>query len=79
MPRVVTRVVVADGRVEAAASDAVYRDYRCLLLTDCCAEAIGSDQARTNHDATLIVIEALFGWTAASTQFIESITRHRSV
>ena len=43
------------------------------------AEAIGSEQARTNHDATLTVIEALFGWTAASPQFIESITRHRSV
>jgi len=65
--------------VESTLRDAFYRDYRCLLLADCCAEAIGSEQARTNHDATLTVIEALFGWTAASTQFIESITRHRSV
>jgi len=60
--------------VESTLRDAFYRDYRCLLLVDCCAEAIGSEPARTNHDATLTVIEALFGWTAASTQFIESIT-----
>ena len=43
--------------VESTLRDAFYRDYQCLLLTDCCAEAIGSDQARTNHDATLAVIE----------------------
>jgi ureidoacrylate peracid hydrolase len=59
--------------VESTLRDAFYRDYRCLLLTDCCAEAIGSEQARTNHDASLTVIEALFGWTSDSTHFIESM------
>ena len=58
--------------VESTLRDAFYRDYQCLLLADCCAEAIGSEQARTNHDASLTVIEALFGWTADSTQFIQS-------
>ena len=58
--------------VESTLRDAFYRDYQCLALTDCCAEAIGSEQARTNHDASLTVIEALFGWTAESTQFIQS-------
>ncbi len=60
--------------VESTLRDAFYRDYRCLLLTDCCAEAIGSDQARTNHDASLTVIEALFGWTTESAQLIASLT-----
>jgi ureidoacrylate peracid hydrolase len=64
--------------VESTLRDAFYRDYRCLLLTDCCAEAIGSEQPRTNHDATLTVIEALFGWTATSNQFLESLTSHQS-
>jgi ureidoacrylate peracid hydrolase len=59
--------------VESTLRDAFYRDYQCLVLTDCCAEAIGSDQARTNHDASLTVIEALFGWTTESAHFIESI------
>jgi ureidoacrylate peracid hydrolase len=43
--------------VESTLRDAFYRDYQCLLLTDCCAEAVGSDQERTNHDASLTVIE----------------------
>jgi len=59
--------------VESTLRDAFYRDYQCLLLTDCCAEAIGSDQARTNHDASLTVIEALFGWTTHSEQFLSSL------
>lgn len=59
--------------VESTLRDAFYRDYQCLLLTDCCAEAIGGDQARTNHDASLTVIEALFGWTTESAHFIASI------
>ncbi len=59
--------------VESTLRDAFYRDYQCLLLTDCCAEAIGSEQERTNHQASLTVIEALFGWTAESAQFIEPI------
>lgn len=59
--------------VESTLRDAFYRDYRCLLLTDCCAEAVGTDHDRTNHDATLTVIEALFGWTTDSNQFIMSV------
>ena len=61
--------------VEGTLRDAFYRDYQCLLLTDCCAEAVGGDQARTNHDATVTVIEALFGWTTESEHFIDAISR----
>lgn len=64
--------------VESTLRDAFYRDYQCLLLTDCCAEAVGSDQSRTNHDATLTVVEALFGWTAESGQFLASLAHVRS-
>lgn len=60
--------------VESTLRDAFYRDYQCLLLTDCCAEAIGSDQQRTNHDASLTVIEALFGWTTESDHFVSSVS-----
>jgi ureidoacrylate peracid hydrolase len=64
--------------VESTLRDAFYRDYQCLVLTDCCAEAIGSEQARTNHDASLTVIEALFGWTAESARFVASIRTEAS-
>jgi ureidoacrylate peracid hydrolase len=61
--------------VESTLRDAFYRDYQCLLLTDCCAEAIGSDQARTNHDATLAVIERSFGWTSRSEHLRSALRR----
>lgn len=61
--------------VESTLRDAFYRDYHCLLLTDCCAEPIGSDQSRTNHEASLTVIETLFGWTTHSNDFIKSLAR----
>ncbi|MCU1367725.1 MAG: rutB 1, partial [Ilumatobacteraceae bacterium] len=35
--------------VESTLRDAFYRDYRCLLFTDCCGEANGSNELRTNH------------------------------
>jgi ureidoacrylate peracid hydrolase len=47
--------------VESTLRDAFFRDYRCLLLEDCTAEPIGSDLPRTNHDASVRVIETLFG------------------
>jgi ureidoacrylate peracid hydrolase len=52
--------------VESTLRDAFYRDYRCLVLSDCTAEVVGSDLARTNHEASLGVIEALFGWVTES-------------
>ena len=60
--------------VESTLRDAFYRDYACLLLTDCCAEVIGSDTDRTNHDATITVIEAVFGWTTASDRFLGALS-----
>jgi ureidoacrylate peracid hydrolase len=47
--------------VESTLKDAMFRDYHCLLLEDCTAEAIGAGSARTNHEATVLVIELLVG------------------
>jgi len=35
--------------VESTLRDAFYRDYRCVLLSDCTAEPIGSQFSRGNH------------------------------
>ena len=59
--------------VEATAHDAMYRDYVCLLLEDCMAEAIGSDLARTNHEVSLLVMQILFGWVSDSEQLITAL------
>ena len=59
--------------VEATVRDAMYRDFACLLLEDCTAEPIGSDLTRSNHDATLLTIQLLLGWTAASETFLMAL------
>jgi len=59
--------------VESTLRDAMYRDYRCVLLEDCAAEAIGANMPRSNHDASLLVIEVLFGWVATSSSVIRAL------
>jgi ureidoacrylate peracid hydrolase len=59
--------------VESTLRDAMYRDYRCIVLEDCTAEAIGAGLPRSNHDASLLVIEALFGWIATSSSVIRAL------
>ena len=61
--------------VESTVRDAMFRDYRCLLLEDCTAEPIGQGLARSNHDASLLVVETLFGWVSNSAEFIEALER----
>jgi ureidoacrylate peracid hydrolase len=59
--------------VESTLRDAFYRDYRCLLLSDCTAEPIGSQLSRSNHEASLLVIETLFGWVADSPSLLTAL------
>jgi ureidoacrylate peracid hydrolase len=59
--------------VDSTLRDAFYRDYRCLLLRDCTGEPIGSDLVRRNHEATLLVIETLFGWVSDSRSLLRAL------
>ena len=34
---------------------------------------VGNDSARSNHEASLLVIRALFGWVSQSDKFIGAI------
>ncbi len=55
--------------VESTVRDAMFRDYRCILLEDCTSEPIvGSGLARTNHEASLLSIETVLGWVSDSVQ-----------
>jgi hypothetical protein len=38
----------------------MFRDYRCVVLRDCVAEVIGNDLPRSNHEASLLLIEMRF-------------------
>jgi ureidoacrylate peracid hydrolase len=59
--------------VESTLRDAMYRDYRCLLLADCTAEPIGQGLARSNHEATLLLTEIPFGWVSDSAALLEAL------
>lgn len=59
--------------VDSTIRDAMFRDYRCLLLADCAGEPIGGDLARTNHEASLLTIQTLFGWVSSSERFVSAL------
>jgi ureidoacrylate peracid hydrolase len=65
--------------VESTLRDAYYRDYRCLLLSDCTAEPIGHGLPRGNHEASLLLIELMFGWVSESATFIQALTEQPAV
>jgi ureidoacrylate peracid hydrolase len=59
--------------VESTVRDAMFRDYRCLLLGDCMSEPIGGQLARTNHDASLLTVQTLLGWVSDSGRLLKAL------
>lgn len=59
--------------VESTVRDAMYRDYLPVLLADCMGEPIGYGLPRSNHEASLLTIEKLFGWVSDSGSFIKGL------
>lgn len=59
--------------VESTLRDASFRDYCPVLLADCTAEPEGFCLARSNYEATLFLVEHLFGWVSSSEQFINAL------
>jgi ureidoacrylate peracid hydrolase len=64
--------------VESTVRDATFRDYRCIVLRDCTTELIAADAPRSNHEASLLAIELLFGWTADSEAVIGALAEQRA-
>ncbi len=64
--------------VESTIKDAMFRDYGSLLLEDCTAEAVGAGLPRSNHDATLLVVQLLVGWISQSETFIAALAEHNT-
>ena len=64
--------------VESTVRDAMFRDYLCVLLQDCMSEPIGHDLPRSNHDASLLNAEMMFGWVSSSDQFIKALATKSS-
>ena len=56
--------------VESTVRDATFRDYTCVVLEDCTAEPLGT------HEASLKVIETLFGWVSNTEVVLEALAQH---
>jgi ureidoacrylate peracid hydrolase len=59
--------------VDSTVRDAMFRDYLCVLLADCMSEPIGHGLPRSNHDASLLTAEEVFGWVSESVRFMECL------
>jgi ureidoacrylate peracid hydrolase len=59
--------------VESTIRDAMFRDYSPVLLADCTAEPVGYGLPRSNHEATLLLIQLMLGWVSSSEQFIKAL------
>jgi ureidoacrylate peracid hydrolase len=59
--------------VDSTVRDAMFRDYLCVLLTDCMSEPIGHGLPRSNHDASLLAAEVVLGWVSDSERFLKAI------
>jgi ureidoacrylate peracid hydrolase len=51
----------------------MFRDYLCVLLSDCTSEPIGEGLARSNHEASLLTIQVSLGWVSGSDEFIKAV------
>lgn len=58
--------------VESTVRDAMFRDYRCVVLEDCMAEPIGANEVRSNHTASLLAMQMLFAWISDSQRLAEA-------
>ena len=59
--------------VDSTVRDAMFRDYRCVLLADCMSEPIGGDLPRSNHEASLLSVETLLGWVSNTSHFAAAL------
>jgi len=64
--------------VDSTIRDAMFRDYRCVLLADCVGEPIGNELPRSNHEASVLTIQSVFGWVSDSERFASALHTARS-
>ena len=60
--------------VDSTVRDAMFRDYRCIVLEDCTAEPIAAKAPRSNHEASLLTLQILFGWISDSRKLASALS-----
>ena len=76
--RLGTRAIIFTGCttsvcVESTIRDAMFRDYSPILLADCSGEVVGCDLSRSNHEASVLLIQERFGWVSTSDEFVRAL------
>jgi ureidoacrylate peracid hydrolase len=61
--------------VESTIRHAMFRDCSCVLLADCTGEPIGCGFQRTNHEASLLVIQTVLGWVSGSAELLSALEK----
>ena len=52
----------------------MFRDYSCVLLTDCMNEpTLPNSLPGASHNSSLVLTEAFLGWTSTSMKFQEAV------
>ena len=59
--------------VESTVRDAFFRDYHCIVLEDCTAEPMGANLSRSNHEATTLLFERVFGSVSRATEVVNAL------
>lgn len=65
--------------IESTVRDAMFRNYSSIVLEDCTAEPIGYSLSRSNHEASILVIQRLLGWVSSSDEFIKSLKEQENI
>jgi len=78
LKRMGTRAIIFTGCttsvcVESTVRDAMFRDYSPVLLADCSGEVVGYDLPRSNHEASLFLIQERFGRVSTSEEFVKTL------
>ncbi len=61
--------------VESTVRDAIFRDYSPIVLEDCTAEPIGEKLPRTNQEASILLMQSVFGWVSSSKEFLKAFVQ----
>jgi ureidoacrylate peracid hydrolase len=59
--------------VESTVRDAFFRDYHCIVLEDCTAEPMGANLSRSNHEATMLLFERIFGSVSSAANIVNAL------
>lgn len=60
--------------VDSTVRDAMFRNYRCIVLEDCTAEPIAASAPRTNHEASILTMQILFAWISDVEKFTDALS-----